>query len=303
MRRDVDDGIARLARTQHGVFNRRQATGLGATPALIARRLASGAWLALDHTVYALPGNPGTWLRQLKAAELSLTGSAVARKAAATLHHVDGFRPGRPELVVAHGASHRAKLAVVHQSHLLEVTRRDGIAVTTLAQTVGDLAAIRSRPPMAAVVSAALAVGLDLDELRQRCVAIAAFRRPGFTELCAALAPYDDGNAVPASVLEARLHAAVAAAGVMGVRFQFHLPWSTAADPHRVDAAVPHRRLILEADGRRWHAQLAGFERDRARDNEAGRRGWRTLRVSWFELDRRFADVVTLLRDAVTLAA
>lgn len=299
MRPDVDTAIARLARTQHGVFNRGQALHAGADANLIARRRASGTWVQLDRTVFALPGNPGTWFRQLKAAELSRPGSAVARKAAATLHHLDGFRPGRPELAVIHGASRRTSLALVHQSNLLEVTRREGIVVTTLAQTVHDLAAEPTRPPMAAVLSAALAAALDLDDLRQRCVAVGPLRRRGIGELHAAMEPYDNGNAVPASVLESRLHAAVAAAGITGVRFQFHVPWATETDPHRVDAAVPRRRLIVEADGRHWHAQLLAFERDRARDNQAARQGWRTVRLTWLELDRRFEASVALLRAAV----
>lgn len=301
MRRDVDSTAVRLARAQHGAFSRAQVMAAGADRSLIGRRLASGAWVQLDNDVFALPGNPGTWLRQLKAAELSLPGSAVARKAAATLHRVDGFRPGRPELAVVHGTSRRTGLASVHQTKFLETTWREGIAVTTLAQTVHDLAAVRARPPMTAVVSAALATGLDLDDLRQRCVALGP-ARPGLSELCAAMEPYDDGNAAPTSVLEARLHAALAAAGIRGVRFQFHLPWSTERDPHRVDAAVPDRRLIFEADGRHWHAQLSAFERDRARDNKAARFGWRTVRLTWLQLQKAFPASVALMRD-VALAA
>ncbi len=42
-------------------------------------------------------------------------------------------------------------------------------------------------------------------------------------------------------------------------------------------------RRIVEGDGRSWHARVADFERDRARDHEAQRIG---IEVSRFTMDQ-----------------
>jgi very-short-patch-repair endonuclease len=52
---------------------------------------------------------------------------------------------------------------------------------------------------------------------------------------------------------------------------------------------LPEHRLIVEADGRRWHTRVADFDRDRWRDNEATANGYRTLRFTWVHL-HDFAD-------------
>ena len=56
-------------------------------------------------------------------------------------------------------------------------------------------------------------------------------------------------------------------------------------------------RLIVEADGRRWHTRKADQERDNLRDNEAVTHGYAVLRFTWPMLTRS-ADrcLDTLLR-------
>lgn len=51
-----------------------------------------------------------------------------------------------------------------------------------------------------------------------------------------------------------------------------------------VDFAYPDAKLIVEAAGRRWHQRIADLKRDRARDTEAARAGWLTMRFMWEEL-------------------
>jgi very-short-patch-repair endonuclease len=40
-------------------------------------------------------------------------------------------------------------------------------------------------------------------------------------------------------------------------------------------------KLIVEADGRRWHTRRADFDRDARRDLFALARGYRTAHVTW----------------------
>ena len=48
-----------------------------------------------------------------------------------------------------------------------------------------------------------------------------------------------------------------------------------------VDVYIPVWRLIIEADGRRWHTRVADFERDRRRDNHATANGYAVLRFTY----------------------
>jgi very-short-patch-repair endonuclease len=71
--------------------------------------------------------------------------------------------------------------------------------------------------------------------------------------------------------------AALAAGGLPPPVRQMALPGAGAVEG-LVDAAYAECRLILEADGRRWHTRVRDLSRDHARDAEAARAGWQTLR-------------------------
>ena len=107
------------------------------------------------------------------------------------------------------------------------------------------------------------------------------------------------GFSPPASELEQLLRRAVAQAQVPGVVFGMEYPGRRAVGSC-VDGAVPAAKLILEADGRRWHRRVEDMRRDRLRDNEAARRGWQTMRFLWEDLVEPTV-VVAQLRDTVAL--
>jgi very-short-patch-repair endonuclease len=90
------------------------------------------------------------------------------------------------------------------------------------------------------------------------------------------------GHVPAASELERRLFSVCDLVGLQPVR-QFPLPGRQAITGC-VDAALVEAKLILEADGRRWHSRVADFRRDRERDKAAGRAGWHTMRFCHDEL-------------------
>jgi uncharacterized protein DUF559 len=55
----------------------------------------------------------------------------------------------------------------------------------------------------------------------------------------------------------------------------------------KFDFAWPDRRTVVEADGRRWHATSAEFERDLARHNDITTAGWRLFRYGWADVHQR----------------
>jgi very-short-patch-repair endonuclease len=58
------------------------------------------------------------------------------------------------------------------------------------------------------------------------------------------------------------------------------------------------RRLVIECDSRAWHGDPSAIERDRARDLELTRLGYRVIRVSWLQVTHGWREV-----EAAVLAA
>lgn len=70
--------------------------------------------------------------------------------------------------------------------------------------------------------------------------------------------------------------------------------------PGRVDFLLPDQRIVIEADGRRWHTRIADFDRDRWRDNQAAAHDHRVMRFTWVHLNHFVDDVVEIVDQAVT---
>lgn len=294
--RSIDERIAALARRQHGVFNHGQAVAIGATAGIVRQRVGSRRWLRLSPQVYALPGNPPTWRRQLKAAELGEPVAAISGRAAAALHELPGFRPCRPELVVPSTANARSGLARVRRSDLVEITRVDSIRAVTVAHLLHQLADELGPEGTGRCLDDAVASGLvTYDEVRERFVDLAPRHVRGLATMRCVLEERGDGYVPAESELERLLWNAIDKAALRGAVMQQPPPWWPDG-PQRVDAMVPVAKVIIEADGRRWHTRVADFDRDRWRDNEAAMRGWRVLRFTWTHLKRTPAHVANALR-------
>jgi very-short-patch-repair endonuclease len=61
---------------------------------------------------------------------------------------------------------------------------------------------------------------------------------------------------------------------------------------YRPDFLWPERRLIVEIDGRSYHARRAAFEHDRRRDRRLRLLGYETVRYAAREVSRSPAAVV-----------
>jgi very-short-patch-repair endonuclease len=97
-------------------------------------------------------------------------------------------------------------------------------------------------------------------------------------------------------VLEAALFRALADGALPAPARQFRLPGRGALDG-LVDAAYADVRLILEADGRRWHTRIRELRRDHQRDAEAARAGWQTLRLLYEDVVGHPDEVAATVRD------
>jgi very-short-patch-repair endonuclease len=67
---------------------------------------------------------------------------------------------------------------------------------------------------------------------------------------------------------------------------------------YEVDLCWVDQRVIIEADGRRYHDTPQAFERDRQRDLELGALGWQVIRITWRQLIERPERILAALRTA-----
>lgn len=294
MAHTFDRAIEALARKQHGAFNSRQVHDIGGDRFLAARRVDSGQWLRLDTGVFALPGNPPTIQRQMKAAELGVPGAALSGTSDAVLHRLPGFRLGRIELST-HRTGGNSRLAKVRHRQSVSTTWVDGIRVTTVAQTLSDVAASVGADIVGPAVDAALLDGTTTwSELEGAHRTARRRRSPSARPFAEILLARDPTVAVPQSVLESKLYPLLDDPRLPPHVCQAPAPWDPTGG-ERVDVTFPTMHWIVEADGRTWHTRVADFERDRRRDHRAQRIAWGTSRFTSTDIDHPTYVVDTLL--------
>jgi very-short-patch-repair endonuclease len=299
-----DAAVADLAKRQYGLFSRAQVKRLEGSDIMIWRRVEAGKWTHETEGVYGLPGWPESWWREVWRAYLA-TGPdkhvAVSHETAAAIHRMSNFPRGRIVLTTKHGDHHWHGLADMRQSTDLKpehVRIRDGLPVTTPVRTLFDLAAVAGRERLAvAIEDAHITKQCRLEEL---IALYEELRRPGkhgMKKLGRILAERGPGYVPPESKLERMLLKILRDAGLPKPRLQVQLPWRTTLQS-RCDALYEKERIILEADGRRWHTRVDTMAEDRRRDREAQNHGYRSYRFVYEELKHDPKMVVDTIVEA-----
>ncbi len=275
----------RLAIRQHGVFARHQLLAAGVQRSSIDRRLASRTWIRVDASVYALPSHPRTWLQRVTAATLGQPGSVASGWTAAALWEIgDAVRSGSIEITVPIGAHHGSRIARVRRSTRAQRRTQLGLPVTSPQLTVVDLAGRVDALVLGRLLDDALRKGLcRTDHVGEWVVRLAGSRHAGIGNLRRLLLERGHGYVVPESVLESRLFETMSTPGIPELLRQQRFPWRPQL-PNRVDALAADLPLILEADGRDWHARFEQMAADRKRDAVALRHGHLTMRFTHLHL-------------------
>jgi very-short-patch-repair endonuclease len=289
VRTDVDATLAELSARQHGVFSRLQALQSGATDDLIRRRLKAGRWSREQAGVYAWPGAVDDYRHRLWIAHLAIgTHSVTSHEASAALRHLLGFPEGPLVFTVPHSGFHRIPDTTVHQITDLtpgSCVDLEGLPATNVARTIADLAGVTRVGRLAAALDDAVvtkrlttftAVGTEVSAIARR-------GKRGLGTLIALLDARGPGESVPQSKLEQALFELLEAFGLPKPKRQFRHPGRVFTNGC-VDAAYPGPKLVIEADGRRWHTRIRDLARDHHRDAEATRAGWDTLRLLYEDI-------------------
>ena len=299
----VDQHIFDLAAGQGGGFARWQVLANGGDDKLIQRRCRSGSWTRVRPGVYVVAGLPPSTTTALWVAWLEVGPHAArSHECAAEVLKLHPVPPGRFVFTTHHGDHHKIPDVTVHQLKDLlphHTTSIDGLPTTTPARTVVDLAAVIAFERLRRIVENGVNDGITTDD--EVAVVLHEIARPGkwgAKKLQRVLAARAPGDPVPDSALERMLLDALRQAGLPEPVAQFSHPGRHPGHG-LVDFAYPGGKLILEADGRRWHQRTADLRRDRARDNEAARAGWLTMRFMHEELLSDPTDVGRAVREAL----
>jgi very-short-patch-repair endonuclease len=163
----------------------------------------------------------------------------------------------------------------------IAVARIEGLPVTTMPETILTLARDVDAEVLTSLFDDVLLSGkLDLKAMSAVIDREAGRRTPGtpllrrLTSSRMASAPSQSSSYLE-RLLEIVLH-------------DPRLPWWTREYPFsldglasRVDFYVPSARVVIEGDGRNWHAKWQAFESDRRRDNALAARGIQVLRFTF----------------------
>lgn len=250
----------------------------------MARKIAAGEWRRHDYRVFGLTSAPASWERQLWVAILSRPKAVVGGLSAAHLHRFPGFGPTRPAIIVPGSANARSMVArVIRSEHFdqIETTRLRGFPVTSVAETVLTVAADVNPVRLEQTVDELLLAGrLEVERLEHLVEREGGRRRKGIVTLRQLVGDRSpDAPTRDASYLENLLHRLLHKSGIP--TWVIEHPFSLNGRDSRVDIFIPAWDLVIEADGRNWHARVDDFEIDRIRDNELATRGIQVLRFTY----------------------
>ena len=287
--------VARIARAQHGMVTRAQLRGAGVSRRAISAHLDSG-WLVRRHAgVFQLGVFPGPFGVE-HAAQLACGSRGVLTRWTSVFVFGLGPRPAQVNVGFPGPVAGRHRGVQAHRLGGLadgDVVVKHGLRVTTPARTLLDLAAVAPRDTLERLIEEAQVQNVASSTELLAMAARGAGRRgvPLFREVVDIL----DEPLFTRSEAERRL-------GMLCRSAALPLPrMNTRRAGWEVDAVWDAQRLVVEVDGRKYHAPASQFERDRRKDGELMLAGYRVLRITWRRLTREPEQVIALIAAALSL--
>ena len=108
-----------------------------------------------------------------------------------------------------------------------------------------------------------------------------------------------DSCAEPWSEAERSIHRLLRAAGISG--WEANKPVVLRDSTFYVDLIFRKLRLVIEIDGRLYHAGAEVFETDRRRQNLLVLDGWCVLRFTWTMIEERPEEVIAMVLEAIEM--
>jgi len=305
--------ITKIAARQHGVVSRQQAIQAGLSRFAISRRLAAGQLKVVFPGVFAISGVPDSPLQRFMAACLWAGDGAVAsHRAAASLWEIEGFASAPVEISIAGRRTQPPKGVTCHQVASLQpgdVTRRQGIPVTTPPRTLLDLGAVAGKRRVERAMHQLLRRGLASVEKLERTVSEAGgkgHRGVGVLRgiLKAGVPPGAEIKACgpsyvpPESELEAAVFNMFRGSGLPMPVPQYRIRDEDGNVILRADFAFVEDRLIMPVDGYSVHSDREAWYEDRRKRNAVVALGWGILSITYDDVCNRPQEILTSVRRA-----
>jgi very-short-patch-repair endonuclease len=290
----MDESVRALAAQQHGLVTRTQLIGLGMRADSIQWQVRSGRLICHHRGVYRI--GPLTVARAQEMSAVLACGPAavVSHHSAAALWQLPGAHGSRIAVQISVVGAHRGRRPGVrtHRVRRLppdEITKLDGVPLTTPARTILDLAGEADAADLERMVADACKRGIATVAQLRRLIARYPNRR-GVARLRGIL----DAGSGPAFIRsEAEMR-------FLDLARTARLPLpkvNVLIAGLEVDFFWPPYRLVVEVDGFAFHSSRFSFERDRRRDATLIAHGFRVMRVTWRQIvEEPLALVVSLTR-------
>jgi very-short-patch-repair endonuclease len=292
----VDREVSRLASAQHGQISTAQLLAAGLTRHAVAARVRRGFLRPVHHGVYSV-GDPSLIpFAAESAAVLALGPDAVlSHRAAAALW---GIAPAAVDGVVDvtlidRKARPRPAIRLHRVTHLdrADFRRHADLPVTAPARTLIDFAAGASHAQLTRALAEARVLRLVGDRSLAAAIGRAGSRRG--TGAVRALLRAQAGPTLTRSDAERLFLALIDDAELPRPACNARI------EGYEVDFLWRAQRLVVEVDGRAFHAYSEAFERDRRRDQVLAAAGFAVIRVTWRQLVEAGLAVVARVAQAL----
>lgn len=303
-RHAILERCAAVGLEQWGVITHEQALAAGMSASGIQRQLRSGAWGRAHPRTYLFREAPSSWEQGLMAGCLWAGPRAVAcRRAAARLLGL-GVEHAPIEVLLPERkkAPSGICLHVTDTLDACDVTRAQGIPVTTASRTLIDLGSVVAQPVVERALEAALRLGLtSIWHLIGRLDALAVSGRNGVGVIRAVLRERDPRLVPTASELESMLWQIISASDLPRPERQFSIS-DRDGFIGRCDFVYPAQRLVVEAQSALWHLKRDDWLNDMERRNRLTVAGWRVFEVPWADIVRDPQRVIDRLTQLLRVA-
>jgi hypothetical protein len=278
----VEQKIERIASRSHGVVTWAEMRAAGVSAAQIKRRAEKGLLLRVHPAVYRV-GHRAPSVEAVYLAAVKACGEGTWLSGRASAYHWGLIKGDVPPPEVTSPRKLSVKGVRTHRGRPAGTTLR-GIPVTTVAQTLVDLAAV-----------------LDLEDLARVCHEAGVRYRTTPRQVEAVLRPNAPGagklrtimsgeTRVTLSKLERRFLELLRAHGLP-------LPvMNRVAGGRRVDCRWPEYGLTVELDSYGYHNTRRAWEQDRRREREAYARGDQFRRYTYGDVFESPAAMLAELR-------
>lgn len=182
----------------------------------------------------------------------------------------------------------------------VDLTRVQGIPVTTASRTLIDLGAVTARGVVEAALEAGLRTGqTSIWHLVGRLEELGKPGRRGTATIRAILRDRDPRLVPTESELESILWATISSSHLPLPERQFHI-WDGDGLIGRCDFVYPADFLVIEAQSALWHLTKERWLGDMERRNRLTLAGWRVLEISWQDLVKHPRRVVGRIAAALS---